>query len=246
MAGCDITCTGISKAFEAVQAVSDTRLTFAAGKTTALVGPSGCGKSTLLRMVAGLERPTTGTIQIGSETPKELARRGGLSMAFQDPSLLPWKTVRGNIALGLKLARKPADPTAVQDLINLVGLSGFENTRPAALSGGMRQRAAIARALISEPEVLLLDEPFGAVDAMTRKRLNNDLPPLWRGTETTTLLVTHSVSEAALLSDRIIVLSDRPAQIVADIDVPSDVRHQCKDTFQGVINQINDVLAVAA
>ena len=246
MADYDVRCTGISKVFDTVLAVLDTDLTFVAGKTTALVGPSGCGKSTLLRMVAGLEAPTTGTIQIGLETPLQLARRGALSMAFQDPSLLPWKTVRGNIALGLKLARKGADPVAVQALIDLVGLSGFEDTRPAALSGGMRQRAAIARALISEPELLLLDEPFGAVDAMTRKRLNNELPPLWRDTGTTTLLVTHSVSEAVLLADRIIVLSDRPARMIADINVSTDARAPHNHAHQDLIKQVTNALAVSA
>lgn len=246
MAGRDVTCLGISKVFDAVCAVSDTDLTFTAGQTTALVGPSGCGKSTLLRMVAGLETPTTGTIHIGTETPGHLAKRGGVSMAFQDPSLLPWKTVRGNIALGLKLARKAADPKAVQTLIDLVGLTGFEDTRPAALSGGMRQRAAIARCLISQPELVLLDEPFGAVDAITRKRLNTELPPLWRDRGTTALLVTHSVSEAILLADRIIVLSDRPAQVVADITVEPDQRNPRSVAFQSLVDQVTDALVVPA
>lgn len=212
-----ISCTNIQKSFCRTQAVSELSIDFRSGQTTALVGPSGCGKSTILRMIAGLEAPDTGCIEIGRETPKQVARRGGLAMAFQDPSLLPWRTVRSNIALGAELARKPAD--RVDDLIDLVGLDGFADYRPAELSGGMRQRAAIARSLISEPEVLLLDEPFGAVDAITRRRLNRDLPPLWRQRETTTLLVTHSVEEAVLLSDRVIVLSPRPAGILADIQV---------------------------
>jgi NitT/TauT family transport system ATP-binding protein len=197
-------------------------------------------------MVAGLETPTTGTITIGTETPLQLAKRGGLSMAFQDPSLLPWKTVRGNIALGLKLARKPADSDAVQTLIDLVGLSGFEDTRPAALSGGMRQRAAIARCLISSPELVLLDEPFGAVDAITRKRLNVELPPLWRDKGTTALLVTHSVSEAVLLADRVIVLSDRPAQVIADIPVDLSDRNTRTTAFLSIADQINDALQLVS
>jgi NitT/TauT family transport system ATP-binding protein len=246
MAGHDVRCTGISKVFDAVSAVSDTDLTFAAGQTTALVGPSGCGKSTLLRMVAGLEALTTGIIQIGTETPTQLARRGGVSMAFQDPSLLPWKTVRGNIALGLKLARKAVNAHAVQELIDLVGLSGFENTRPAALSGGMRQRAAIARALISEPELLLLDEPFGAVDAITRKRLNMELPPLWRDKGTTTLLVTHSVSEAVLLADRVMVLSDRPARLIAEISVSDQARNPHSHAYQDLVDQATNALSLPA
>ncbi|MEO0746395.1 MAG: ATP-binding cassette domain-containing protein, partial [Pseudomonadota bacterium] len=176
----DIHCTDITKRFGATEAVAPFSVTLAAGQTTALVGPSGCGKSTILRMIAGLEAPDTGTLTLGAEAPGDVARRGALSMAFQDPSLLPWRSVRGNIALGAELAHKPAD--GVDALIDLVGLGGFGDHRPAELSGGMRQRAAIARSLISAPEVLLLDEPFGAVDAMTRRRLNSDLPPLWRGT----------------------------------------------------------------
>ena len=141
-------------------------------------------------------------------------------MAFQDASLLPWRTVRGNIALARTLARLPAAPQAVETLIALVGLDGFGDRRPAELSGGMRQRAAIARCLATEPGLLLLDEPFGSVDELTRTRLNQDLPKLWERRGTTTILVTHSVSEAVLLSDRVLVLSPRPGGVVADIRVP--------------------------
>jgi NitT/TauT family transport system ATP-binding protein len=214
----DIICTQVSKNFGSLEAVDTVSLTFAAGQTTALVGPSGCGKSTLLRMIAGLEAPDAGTIRIGAETPRELAKRGALAMAFQDASLLPWRSVRDNIKLGATLARKTA--VGVEDLIKLVGLDGFAASRPAELSGGMRQRVAIARALVSKPEVLLLDEPFAAVDAITRARLNAELPALWR--DTTTVLVTHAVIEAVLLSDRVIVLSKRPARIVADVSVTLD------------------------
>ncbi|MEM9476018.1 MAG: ABC transporter ATP-binding protein [Pseudomonadota bacterium] len=215
MPGIDVFCEDVRKSFAAVEAVAGFTATFAAGQTTALLGPSGCGKSTILRMVAGLEPPDSGRIALGDTDPKAVARRGGLAMAFQDPSLLPWRTVRSNIALGAELAGKPAD--GVDHLIDLVGLTGFADHRPAELSGGMRQRAAIARSLISDPELLLLDEPFGAVDAMTRRRLNAELPPLWVETGATVILVTHSVEEAVLLSDRILVLSDRPARIVSDI-----------------------------
>jgi NitT/TauT family transport system ATP-binding protein len=141
-------------------------------------------------------------------------------VAFQDPSLLPWRTVRGNVALALTLARKPADPAAVDRLIALVGLEGYGDARPAELSGGMRQRAAMARALVTEPGLLLLDEPFGAVDALTRAQLAQDLPRLWEARGTTTLLVTHSVPEAVMLADRVVVLSPRPARVVAEIAVP--------------------------
>ena len=217
----EIVCTGVGKTFDGgTEAVQDVDLTLAAGQTTALVGPSGCGKSTLLRMIAGLEAPSAGRISIGGAPPAETLRRAGLSVAFQDPSLLPWRSVRGNIELALSLARRPVDTDAINQLVTLVGLDGFADTRPAELSGGMRQRAAIARALATKPGLLLLDEPFGAVDELTRQQLAQDLPRIWEAQGTTTVLVTHSVSEAVLLSDRIIVLSPRPAKIVTDITIP--------------------------
>lgn len=214
----DIHCREIAKRFGDLDSVAPMSLTFAAEQTTALVGPSGCGKSTLLRMVAGLEQPSEGSIMIGNESPATLAKSGGLAMAFQDASLLPWRSVRANVELGAVLARKST--ARVDELIALVGLDGFADARPAELSGGMRQRVAIARALVSAPDVLLLDEPFAAVDAITRMRLNSELPALWQNT--TTILVTHAVIEAVLLSDRVIVLSKRPASIVADIHVTLD------------------------
>ncbi|MGN7868630.1 ABC transporter ATP-binding protein [Paracoccus sp. 22332] len=217
----EIACTGVSKLYgDSILAVDGIDLTFASGRTTALLGPSGCGKSTLLRLIAGLEEPTAGTVSIAGDPPAALCRRGGLSIAFQDPCLLPWLTVARNVALGRKLARQAPDPQRVDQLINLVGLGGFQNARPAALSGGMRQRAAIARALITRPEVLLLDEPFGALDALTRRQLAQDLPPLWQEQDATALLVTHSVDEAVMLADRIVVLSPRPARVIADLAVP--------------------------
>ncbi len=219
-----ITCAGLAKTFgtgpAAVEAVAPLDLTFAAGELTALVGPSGCGKSTVLRMVAGLEAPSAGTVTLDGAAPADLQGEGDLAMAFQDASLLPWRTVRGNVALALKLARRPVDLTAVDAMIARVGLAGFEGARPAELSGGMRQRAAIARCLVTQPRVLLLDEPFGAVDELTRARLNTDLPALWRAQGTTSLLVTHSVREAVALADRVVVFSSRPAQVVADLRVP--------------------------
>ncbi len=219
----EVTLRGLSRTFGTgparVAALAATDLTFAAGQTTALVGPSGCGKSTLLRLVAGLDTPTAGEVRIGGRTPAEVTRDAGLAMAFQDAALLPWRTVRGNIALALTLARRPADPAEVDRLISLVGLDGFADHRPAELSGGMRQRAAIARCMATEPALLLLDEPFGAVDELTRIRLNEDLPRLWQKRGATALLVTHSVAEAVLLSDRVIVFSPRPATVVADIPV---------------------------
>lgn len=257
-----ISISGVSKAFGAsavaLPALAPCDLVLAAGQTTALVGPSGCGKTTLLRLIAGLDAPTTGTIRIGDQTPAAVARAAGLAIAFQDPSLLPWRTVRGNIALALTLARRPADPAAIDRLIALVGLAGFGDHRPAALSGGMRQRVAIARCLATEPRLLLLDEPFGAVDELTRMRLNEDLPRLWeapgearreaRGEArgTTTVLVTHAVAEAVLLADRVLVFSSRPGRVVADIAVPLP-RPRHRDltrtpAFHALVDQVSAAL----
>ncbi|WP_052249878.1 ABC transporter ATP-binding protein [Tateyamaria sp. ANG-S1] len=248
MVGPEIHFENVKKRFDSVTAVEAFSATFKAGQTTALVGPSGCGKSTVLRLIAGLTGPDEGTVRLGSEVPAQVARRGALAVAFQDPSLLPWRTVRSNIALGAELARKPSDH--VDTLIELVGLGGFADHRPAELSGGMRQRAAIARSLVSQPEILLLDEPFGAVDAITRRRLNTDLPPLWRDRGTTVALVTHSVEEAVLLSDRVLVLSDRPASVLADIatapGVPRDSAYRASDTFRELSDRIFEALETGA
>lgn len=168
-------------------------------------------------------------------------------MAFQDPSLLPWRTVRGNIALARHLTGKARDMAAVDRLIGLVGLEGFADTRPGALSGGMRQRAAIARAMATDPALLLLDEPFGAVDQLTRQQLAEDLPPLWEARRTTTLMVTHSVAEAVLLSDRVLVFSPRPATVLADIPVPLDRPRRAglaaTDAFRDLTDEVSGALA---
>jgi NitT/TauT family transport system ATP-binding protein len=222
----EVVCRGLAKTYRGrrapLEALRPFDAVFRPGETTALVGPSGCGKSTILRLIAGLEAPSAGTVEIGGAPPLAVRRRAGLAVGFQDPSLLPWRSVRGNVALARRLARQPADPAAVERVIALVGLAGFEDVQPAALSGGMRQRAAIARCLVTRPGLLLLDEPFGAVDELTRQRLAQDLPRLWEARGTTTLFVTHSVSEAVMIADRILVLSPRPAGIVEDIAIPLD------------------------
>ncbi len=249
----EVICQGLSKTFggagRPVEALASVDLTFAAGRTTALVGPSGCGKSTLLRLVAGLEEPSEGEVRIGGETPRQVCERAGLAMAFQDASLLPWRTARGNIALARTLARLPEDNAAVDRLIGLVGLDGFADRRPAELSGGMRQRVAIARCLVAEPGLLLLDEPFGAVDELTRARLNEDLPALWEARGTTTILVTHSVSEAVLLADRVIVFSARPASVIADIAVPFDRPRdrglRRREAFRDLTDEVSAALSAA-
>ncbi|WP_062225634.1 ABC transporter ATP-binding protein [Aureimonas frigidaquae] len=219
----EITCTDLSLRYRNgagwLDVLTPLTATFQAGHTTAILGPSGCGKSSWLRLIAGLEDGSSGEVSIGGLSPVQAARAGRIAMAFQDPSLLPWRSVRGNVALARRLARQAPDPSGVDELIRLVGLDSFAQARPHALSGGMRQRAAIARSLATRPGLLLLDEPFAAVDEITRMRLNRELPPLWRSRGTTAILVTHSISEAVLLADRVLVLSERPARIIADMPI---------------------------
>lgn len=207
--------TGVSKSFSLsrgreVTALAGLDLTVAEGEFVAIVGPSGCGKSTVLRMVAGLDEPTTGTVAVEGRTPRELARSHRLGVAFQEHALLPWSSVRNNVALPYRLAGRPVDSARVDELVEL---KGFEDARPRQLSGGMRQRVAIARALVLGPDVLLLDEPFGALDAVTRRRMNRELARIWAEQRITTLLVTHDVDEALFLADRVVVMTGRPGRV---------------------------------
>ncbi|WP_416798868.1 ABC transporter ATP-binding protein [Ciceribacter azotifigens] len=210
-----------------VQALTPTTMDIAGGGMTILLGPSGCGKTTMLRLIAGLETPTSGLIEVGGVNLWSNGKRNSdalshLGMVFQEANLFPWLTIEENIALPLKLrgVSKAERLGKAQELCRLVGIAGFERRMPRELSGGMRQRASIARALSYDPGILLMDEPFGALDAITRDTMNNELQRIWMETGKTVVLVTHSIGEAVFLADRIVLLSPRPGRVQEIIEVP--------------------------
>lgn len=218
--------SGVSKTFvargEAFTALDNVTLDCTPGSFTALIGPSGCGKSTILRLALGLDQPDSGGIRIGGLTSKQATANGDTGVAFQDAALLPWRSLEGNIALPIDVLGKSRAEFAsrIAELIELVGLKGFEKSLPGELSGGMRQRASIARALVTRPGILFLDEPFGALDQILRRQMNIELQRIWSESQATTLLVTHGIDEAVFLADRVVVMQNSPGRISATIDVP--------------------------
>lgn len=202
-----------------LHAIADVSFSVSRQEFLCVVGPSGCGKTTLLRLLAGLLRPTSGEVTFEGQPLLRPRRRIGF--VFQQANLMPWRTVVDNIGLPLELENLSASEIEIRSrsLLDLVGLGGFEDSYPRDLSGGMAQRVAIARALIHEPELLLLDEPFGFLDALTRERMETELMRIWAARTVTVVMVTHSISEAILLADRVIVLSARPAQLRLDLTI---------------------------
>ena len=203
-------------------ALAEISFSVEAGRFVSLIGPSGCGKSTLLQLVAGIDVPTSGTIEVNGMSPLQARRKRQFGIVFQQPVLFDWRTVEANVALPMQIMGYPRAETRerVEHLLKLVGLQSFTKHHPWQLSGGMQQRVAIARALTFEPSSLLMDEPFGALDLMTRDRMGDELLRIWAGAPgTTVLFITHSIPEAVLLSDRIIILSERPGRILEEVAV---------------------------
>lgn len=212
-----ITLSQVNKFFEnGTHALKNLNLTINPGEFISFVGPSGCGKSTLLRIIAGLTSHSSGTIEWRDITDQE-----NLAFVFQEPALMPWSTVSGNVRLPLKLAGMPkkAVDSAIKEALQLVGLESFAKSYPRQLSGGMKMRVSIARALVTSPKVLLMDEPFGALDDITRTQLNVELLSLWSQQRWTILFVTHNIYEAVYLSNRVVVMAPRPGRAIADIPI---------------------------
>ncbi|MDI2111993.1 ABC transporter ATP-binding protein [Commensalibacter nepenthis] len=204
--------------------LEDIDLTIEPNEFVVILGPSGCGKSTLLRMVAGLEHPEQGSIKANGE--EIISADPSRIVVFQDPTLFPWLTVRQNVELGFKIQKKK-DDKVISDMLEMIGLAGFDNAYPSQLSGGMAQRVALARALVNDPSVLILDEPLGKLDSLTRITMQKELVNLWQNKQFTGLMVTHDIEEALLLATRIIVMRQRPAHIIGEFKLDMDYpRHR--------------------
>jgi NitT/TauT family transport system ATP-binding protein len=245
-----VTLAGVGKRYaNGTLAVQGVQMTIGQGDFVSLLGPSGCGKSTVLRMVAGLIAPTFGRVEMAAGGDGAGSRSGGdVGFVFQEPTLMPWSTSLKNVMLPLRLAGVPRAEAADRAAATLasVGLAGFEKAYPRALSGGMKMRVSIARALVTKPRLLLMDEPFAALDEITRHRLNNDLLTLWQAERFTAVFVTHSVFESVYLSRRIVVMAARPGRVVEDIEVdapyPRGEVFRTSADYAGHCRQVSEAL----
>ncbi|MEH6728000.1 MAG: ABC transporter ATP-binding protein [Hyphomicrobiales bacterium] len=245
-----ISLNGITKSFSnGTVALRDMAMDVQQGEFVSLLGPSGCGKSTALRIIAGLAPATTGTVSWGDTSDSSVEDSShDVSFVFQEPTLMPWATVFGNVFLPLKLKgqSKAAARDAVMEALALVGLEQFENSYPRELSGGMKMRVSIARALVTRPRLLLMDEPFAALDEITRFKLNNDLLELWQRFNWTVIFVTHSVFESVYLSNRIVVMAARPGRVVDDMSIdapyPRDESFRTSDVYSQHCREVSDAL----
>ena len=234
----------VSKSFEKIEtdevthALNEINLTMESGEFISLVGPSGCGKSTILRLVAGLIQPTTGKLTVDGKTITEPSPERG--MVFQKPTLFPWLTVWDNFAFSLRMqGRLKGNKDKVERMIKVIGLEKFRNDYPGQLSGGMAQRVALVRSLINEPDILLLDEPLGALDAFTRMNMQDEILKIWQEKEQLAIMVTHDVDEAIYMGTRVIVLDANPGRVVADIQIKEPFpRDRSSDTFVQYRNEI--------
>jgi NitT/TauT family transport system ATP-binding protein len=220
--GVAVSLRGVTKVYDnGVMALGPLDLGVRKGEFVSLLGPSGCGKSTALRLIAGLNAPTSGTVGVAGQAHTGHHIAQAIGFVFQEPTLMPWASVRENVRLPLKLAHAPAAEAnaRVNDALTKVGLAEFADAYPRELSGGMKMRVSLARALVTDPDILLMDEPFAALDEITRFRLNNDLLALWRDLRKTVIFVTHSVFESVYLSQRVIVMTPRPGRIHAEFRI---------------------------
>jgi NitT/TauT family transport system ATP-binding protein len=245
--------TNVSKVFSnGTMALSNMTMSVRPGEFVSLLGPSGCGKSTALRIIAGLGAPSSGTIDWpSSQIDSRGLPQGDVGFVFQEPTLMPWQTVFGNVYLPLKLRGKPKNAVKdqIMETLALVGLQDFADAYPRELSGGMKMRVSIARALVTKPKLLLMDEPFAALDEITRQKLNDDVLKLWAQSGLTVIFVTHSVFESAYLSSRIVVMKARPGQVFADIalDPPlqRDDHFRTSETYRAICAEVSDALQAA-
>jgi NitT/TauT family transport system ATP-binding protein len=249
MTGLAVSLRGVTKVYDSgVMALGPLDLDVGRAEFVSLLGPSGCGKSTALRLIAGLSAPTSGTVLVPRRTGQARGAHS-IGFVFQEPTLMPWTSVRGNVRLPLKLAHAPtAEADArVDEALTRVGLSEFADAYPRELSGGMKMRVSLARALVTDPDILLMDEPFAALDEITRFRLNNDLLALWRNLRKTVIFVTHSVFESVYLSQRVVVMTPRPGRVSAEIRIdaaePRGEDFRTSAEYAGYCREVSHALA---